>query len=113
MPLAATVEIAGDDVPADPALGQVVERRHAPGEGERRFVGQRDGDAEAEVLRGVRHGRDEEERIVDRHLGGVAQRRVGTAAEDVVDADDVGQEDPVEQPALQRLGELDPVASRR
>src|SRR6266705_6011506 len=26
------VEIAGDDIPAGPALGQVVERRHAAGE---------------------------------------------------------------------------------
>ena len=45
------VEIAGDDVPADPAAGQVVERRHAPGEQIGRFVGQIGGDAETDVLR--------------------------------------------------------------
>jgi hypothetical protein len=28
-----TLQIAGDDVPADPAAGEVVERREPPGEG--------------------------------------------------------------------------------
>jgi hypothetical protein len=31
-----------------------------------------------------------------------------TAAEDVVDAEDVGEEQAVEQPTLKRLGEVDP-----
>ena len=44
------VEIAGDDVPADAAAGQVVERRHAAGEQIGRLVGQVGGDAEAEML---------------------------------------------------------------
>ena len=34
------VEIAGHDVPADPALGQMVERRHPPRERVGRLVGQ-------------------------------------------------------------------------
>src|SRR6516162_10459843 len=39
------VEIAGHDVPADPAAGQVVQHRHATGEQVRRLVGQVGGDA--------------------------------------------------------------------
>ena len=107
-PLGGGVEIPCDDIPADPTLGQVVERRHAAGEGERRFIGERDGHSEAEVLRGVRHGRDKEERIVDRRLRGVAKRRVGTPAEDIVDSEHVRQEQPVKEPALERPGKLDP-----
>ena len=45
------VEIAGHDVPADPALGQVVERRHPARERIGRLVGEIAGDAEAEMLR--------------------------------------------------------------
>ena len=36
------------------------------------------------------------------------QRRLGTAAEDVVDAEHVGEKQPVEQPALQGLRQFDP-----
>ena len=87
----------------------MIERRHAPGEGEGRLVGQRDGDAEAEMLGRRGHRRHEQQRIVDRHLRRMAQRRVRRAAEDVVDAEHVGEKDAVEQPALERPGELGPV----
>ena len=45
-----TFQIAGDDVPADPPARQVIQRAHAAGERVGMFVGQRAGDAEAEVL---------------------------------------------------------------
>ena len=108
-PRRGAVEIAGDDVPADPPLGQMIERRHAPGKRIGRLVGEVAGDAEAEMLGHGRHRRDQQQRIVDRGLRGIAQRRVGTAAEDVIDAEHVGKEQAVEPAALQRLREVDPV----
>ena len=86
----------------------MIEGGHPARERERRFVGERDRNAEAEVLRGRRHGRHEQKRIVDRCLRRVAQRRFGTAAEDVVDAKNVGEKQTVEEPSLQRFRELDP-----
>ena len=75
MPFRRAVEIAGHDVPADPAFCQVIEGGHPARERKRRFVGERDGYAKAEVLGGRRHGRDEKQRIVDRGL-----RRMRSAA---------------------------------
>ena len=108
--LGGAVEIAGDDVPADPAFAEVVEGRHAPGEIEGRFVGQGDGDAEAEIAGRRGHRRDQKDRVVDRDLRAVAERRVGVAAEDVVDAEHIGEEDAVEEPALQRPRQFRPIA---
>ena len=94
--LGGAVEIAGDDVPADAALGQMIERRHAPRERIRRLVGQRAGDAEAQMLRHMGHGRNEQARIVDGDLHGVFQRGIAVASIDVVDAEHVGQKQAVE-----------------
>ena len=102
------VEIAGYDVPTDPAVGQVIEGGHSACEGERRFVGERDGDAKAEVPCGRRHRWDEKQRIVDRRLRGVQQGRLGTAAKDVVDAENVGEKQTIEEPSLECLREFDP-----
>ena len=96
------LQVARDDVPADAAVGQVVERRHAPGEGVGVLEARGHGDAEAQVLGDRGHGRHHQRRIVDRHLRAGAQRRVGRAAVDVVDAEHVGDEDAVEEPALQQ-----------
>ena len=82
------VEIAGHDVPADPAACQVVQRRHATGEQIRRLVGQVD--AETDMFGDCSHHRHQHHRVVDRDLDGVDDRRRGAAAVDVVDTDDVG-----------------------
>jgi hypothetical protein len=97
------VEIAGHDVPADPALCQVIEGGHPTRERERRFVGERDGYAKAEMLGDRRHGRDEKQRIVDRGLRRVTQRRLGTSAKDVIDAQNVGQKQSIKKATLQCL----------
>ena len=103
------VEIAGDDVPADAPLGQVIERRHAACERIGRFVSQIAGDAEAKILRGVGHRGDQQQRIVDRDLDGVADRGVRRALEYVVDAEDVGEEQTVEEPTFQGARKFYPV----
>ena len=102
------VEVAGHDVPTDPALGQMIEGGHPARERERRLVGERDGYAKAEMLGGRRHGRHEKQRIVDRGLRSVQQGRLGTAAKDVVDPENVGEKQTVEEPALQCFREFDP-----
>ena len=103
------VEITGDDVPADPSLGEMIERRHPPGERIGRLIRQIGGHAEAEMFGDRSHRRDQQQRFVRRRLGGVAQRRIRTAAEHVVDSQHIGEKQAVEPPALQRLGEMDPV----
>ena len=89
------VEIAGHHVPADPALGQMIERRHSPRERIGRLIGQIAGDAEAEMLGHRGHRRDQHQRLVRGRLRRVAQRRIRTVAIDVVDAEHVGEEQPV------------------
>src|SRR5207244_13509026 len=75
IPRAALFEIAGHDVPADPPLCQVVERRHAPGEQIGRLVGQGGGDAETDVLGYRRQEGHDQHRGVDRALRGIDDRR--------------------------------------
>ena len=106
------VEIAGHDIPADAAAGQVVQRRHTPGEQIRRFVGQIGGDAETDVFGHRRHDRHDHHRVVDRDLHGVEDRRRRTAPVDIVDADDVRQEDPVELAAFRQPRQILPVFDR-
>ena len=107
--LGRAVEIAGHHVPADPPFGEVVERRHPPRERIGRLVGQVGGDAKSEMFGHGGHRRDQQQGIVGRRLRRVAQRRVGAAAEHVVDPEHVGEKQPVEPPALQRFGQIDPV----
>ncbi len=103
------VEIAGHHVPADPALGQVIERRHPPRERIGRLERQIAGDAEAEILRHRRHRRDQHQRLVGRRLRGIAQRGIGAAAVHVIDAEHVGEEQAVEPPALQCFRQIEPI----
>ncbi len=107
--LGGAVEVTGDDIPADPATAQVVERGHAPGEQIRRFVGQVGSEAEAEVFGHGGHGRDEQQRVIDRQLDRLFERHVDGILVDVVHADDVGDEQAVEQPTLQGLRQFGPV----
>ncbi len=107
--LGAAFEVGGDDVPADPALGQMVEGRQAPGEGIRVLERQRSREAEAQVLGDHGHGRDQLQRIVDRHLGGLANRRITVALIDVVDTQDIGDEQAIELAALENPGQIGPV----
>ena len=80
----------------------MVERRHAAGEQIGRLVGQIGGDAETDVFSDGGHDRYDHHRVVDRDLHGVNDRRGRAAAVDVVDADDIGQEDPSNLPRFAR-----------
>ena len=102
-------QVAGDDVPADAAVGQVVERRHAARERIGVLEAGAGGDAEAEVLGDQRHRRHQQQRVVDRDLGGLADRGLVAGAVDVVGAEHVGDEQAVEAAALEQLGQLGPV----
>ena len=64
--LGTAVQIRGDDVPAGAALGEVVQRREAAGEGVGVLEGQRGGKAEAEMFGHQRHGGHELQGVVDR-----------------------------------------------
>ena len=102
-------QVRRDDVPADPALGQVVEGRGPAGPGERRLVGRGEGDAEAEVLGHRGHGGYDDRRVVVRDLQPLPDRGVGRSPEGVVGADHVGEEHRVEAAGLEQLGQLGPV----
>ena len=102
------VKRRSDDVPADPAIGQMVQGRHLAREQIRQLVERGDCDTEAKMLRRRRHGGDGKQRIVGRRLQSFAQGLVGTAAIDVENTKGVGDEKAIELPALERLGELDP-----
>ena len=103
------VEIAGDDVPADAPPRQMVEGRHAPSEQKRRFVGEVGGHAKTQVLGGCGHGRDQHQRVVDRHLHGATQGGIRAAPEHVVHAHHVGKKDAVKQPGFELARVVGPV----
>ena len=73
-------------------------------------MGEVDGNTEAEVAGDGGHRRDQQQGIEEWHLHRLAQRRRGIAAQHVVDAKHIGQEQPIEQAALQGPGKLGPVA---
>ncbi len=103
------VQIAGDDVPAEAALRQMVERGDAAREGIRVLIGQRAGDAEAQVLGHAGHQRHERQRIVQRRLHAMPERRISRALEHVIHAQHVGQEDTVETATLQQPRQVLPI----
>ncbi|MDT4869322.1 hypothetical protein FQZ97_1043460 [compost metagenome] len=106
------LQVAGDDVPADPAFAEVIQGRHAPGEQIGRVVAQVGRDAEAQVAGHSGHGGNQQQRIVDRQLDALLQGQVHTALVDVVDTHYVRQEQAVEQAALQQSGQFGPVGKR-
>lgn len=107
--LCPALQVRGDDVPAGAALGQVVEGRQPAGKWVRVFEGQRGSQAKAQVLGDQCHRRDQLQRIVDRHLRRLADRRVTVAVVDVIDAQHVGDEQAVELAAFEDLRQVGPV----
>ncbi len=103
------LQVGGDDIPAGTALGQVVEGRQATGERIRMLERQRSGQAEPQVLGHQRHRRDQLQRVVDRHLRRLADRRVTVAVVDVVDTQHIGNEQAVELAALEDFRQVGPV----
>ena len=107
--LGAAVEIRGDNVPGRAALGQMIEGREAAGEGIGVFERHGCRQSKAQIASHGRHGRYDLERVVDRNLSGVPDSGVDVAMEDVIDAEDVGDEDGVEFPAFENPREIRPV----
>ncbi len=107
--LRAAFQIRGDDIPACAPLGQVIQRRQATGKRIRMFERQRRRQAEAQVLGHQRHGRDELQRVINRHLGGLANRRLAVAAIHVINAQHIGNEQPIELAALEDFRQIGPV----
>ena len=105
-------KVGGHHVEAHAPAGQMIQRRVLAGQRVRLLVGDRTGHAEAEVLRHRGHGGDLHERVVDRDLRAVGDRRGGRVAVDVVDADHIGQEQGVEAAPLEHLGQVRPVLDR-
>lgn len=102
-------QIAGDDVPADAAVGEMVERRHAPRERIWVLEARARRDAEAEMLRHQRHRRHQQHRIADRDLGSLADGGLVARAVHVVCAEHVGDEQTVKAAAFQQFCQLSPV----
>ncbi len=73
------------------------------------FERQRRGQAEAQVLGHQRHGRDELQRVIDRHLGGLANRRLAVAAIDIVNTQYIGNEQTIELAAFENFRQIGPV----
>lgn len=83
----------------------------SPREVIRLFVARADRHSESETLRHGRHGRDDGQGFVHGPLrsGSYGGREIAGPGVDVVAAEDVGYEDPVEGAALEELGEGGPV----
>lgn len=104
------LQVTRDDVPAHPALGQMVQRRHPPGERVRMLERRCRRDSEAQMIGDRSHGGHYQQRVVDRYLRAGAQRGLRPTAEHVVDTQHIGDEQPVEQALLQHLRQVGPVS---
>ena len=101
--------VGGHDVPADPAVGEVVEAAVPARQQVGLLVGQRAGHPEGQMLGHRGHPADQHRRVVDRELGRIPHRRVARPAVHVVHPDGVGEEDAVETGVLEHPRRLDPV----
>jgi hypothetical protein len=70
------------------------------------LVSERTGHAKAEIAGDIGHRRDDQQRIVDRHLHRVFQRRAWRALVDVVNPEHIGEKQRIELAALQYAGQL-------
>ena len=102
-------QVRGHDVPTRAALGQVIEGRQTTGKRIRVFKRQRRGQAEPQMLGDQRHRRNQLQWVIDRHLRRLADRCVTVAVVDVVDAQHVGDEQPVEFAAFEDFRQIGPV----
>ena len=107
--LGGAVEVAGDDVPADPALGEMIQRAHAAGKRVGVLIGQGARDAEPQILGHIGHRRNNHEGVVHRHLHRVFQRRVRPTAIHVIDAQHIREKQRVEFAAFQDARQIHPV----
>jgi hypothetical protein len=87
----------------------MIERRQAAGEQIRCLIGSVRRDTEANVSGHCSHDRHDKQRVVDGDLHRVPDRSRRRPAIDIVNADDVGQENRVEQAALGCPGQMLPV----
>ena len=107
--LRTTLQIGGDDVPADASLCVMVRRRDTPGECVGMLEGRGRSDADAEMLGRKRNGSRQLQRVIHRDLGCLLDRVIVGALVDIVVANDVGDEDAVEDAAFERAGHILPV----
>ena len=84
------LQIGGHDIPAHPPLRQMVEGRKTAGERIGMLKGERSGQAESQMLRHQRHRRNQRQRIVDRHLRRLADRRIAVAVQHIINAQHIG-----------------------
>ena len=75
----------------------------------RRLEPERAGHGKSEMTSDLRHRRNHQHGIIERHLDALANRSIDVAAIDVVDPEHVGDEQAVEAAALKNLRELGPV----
>ncbi|MNM70546.1 hypothetical protein D3C81_821770 [compost metagenome] len=105
-------QVGGDDVPADPAIGQVVQRAEAPGMGERMLVTGGHSDAEGEVFRHGGQCRNDHQRIVGRCFHRPLHGRVGITAKHIVETQHITKKQHVEMSLVGDACQVRPVAQR-
>ena len=103
------LQIGSHDIPAHPPLRQMVEGRKTAGERIGMLKGERSGQAESQMLRHQRHRRNQRQRIVDRHLRRLADRRIAVAVQHIINAQHIGDKYPVKLAALQQTRQVDPI----
>ena len=103
------IEITGDDVPAEAPFGQMIERRKAARERIWRFITQVGGDAKTQMLRYAGHAGNQHQRIVHRQLNRLFGGQANALLIDVIHAENIGDKQPIKQPALQQARQIQPV----
>jgi hypothetical protein len=99
-----TIQIAGHYIPANPAIGEMIERRHSACEGVWRLERERASHAKAQVFGRARHRRNQQYRVVERNLSRFGKSRIHIAAVDIIDAEYVGDEKRIKLAAFEDFG---------
>jgi len=105
-------QIRGHDVPAHPAIGEVVQGAETPSVGEGVFIAGGNRDAERKVFGDRGQGGNDHQWIVSRSFHSPFHCGIGIAAKDVVETQHVAEEQHVEVGLVGNARQVRPVAQR-
>ena len=95
------IQIAGNNIPAEAAFGQMVQGRGSPRKRIGMFIGECTSYPEAEMICDRRHSRHQQERIIHWDLDPALNGRIGFALIYVIRTKDICEKQTVELSALQ------------
>ena len=107
-----TGQVRGHDVPADPAIGHVIQGAEAPGMGKRMLVTGGHGHTESQIFGDGCQCRNDHQRIIGRGFHGPFHGGIGIAGKHIVEAQHIAEKQHVQVSLIGDPGQVRPIAQR-